>query len=348
MEEIILQPQQEAVMITERIRANGKIAVSAVCNVGKDLRYMKIEELYKHMGYDSFEDYAEREFSLKRRQAYQYISVYENLGEEFVQSNAQLGITKLALLTQINTEERNEIMEENDLNGMTVNEVKELIEKCRVQGEQLSLLEDENQKLKQKTPADMKDRITELEKANKRLMDKIDETEQKAAASRKSEESACGKLSIMKTDSEMQKQKIEQLEKKIGELESRPVEVAVKEVIKEVPDQKALEKKDKVIEKLRKQYNNLSAERAQEIQELKKSYEAKLEEMQNSKAEAADNSDKNSFKSFYTSAYKEINGLLEFVKESEGGDRKSYITAIEKLLCAISDTIDKLKAGDDT
>lgn len=346
MEEIILQPQQEAVMITERIRANGKIAVSAVCNIGKDLRYMKIEELYKHMGYDSFEDYAEKEFSLKRRQAYQYISVYENLGEEFVQSNAQLGITKLALLTQINTEERNEIMEENDLNGMTVNEVKELIEKCRVQGEQLSLLEDENEKLKQKTPADMKDRITELEKANKRLMDKIDEAEQKAAASRKSEESACGKLSIMKTDSEMQKQKIEQLKKKIGELESRPVEVAVKEVIKEVPDQKALEKKDKEIEKLRKQYNNLSAERAQEIQDLKKSYEAKLEEMKNSKAEAADNSDKNSFKSFYTSAYKEINGLLEFVKESEGSDRQTYIAAVEKLMYAVSDTLDNLKAGE--
>lgn len=348
MEEIILQPQQEAVMITERIRANGKIAVSAVCNVGKDLRYMKIEELYKHMGYDSFEDYAEKEFSLKRRQAYQYISVYENLGEEFVQSNAQLGITKLALLTQVNVEERNEIMCDNDLAGMTVNEVKDLIEKCRMQGEQLSFLENENQKLKQKTPADMKERIEDLERANKRLMDKIDEAEQKAAESRKSEESACGKLSIMKTDSEMQKQKIEQLEKKIGELENRPVDVAVKEVIKEVPDTKEIEKKDKLIEKLRKQYNNLSAERAQEIQELKKSYEAKLEQIRNSPGESADSADKNSFKSFYTSAYKEINGLLEFVKESEGGDRKSYITAIEKLLCAISDTIDKLKAGDDT
>lgn len=347
MEKVILQPQQEAVMITERIRANGKIAVGAVCNIGKDLRYMNIEKLYKHMGYDSFEDYAEKEFSLKRRQAYQYISVYENLGEEFVQSNAQLGITKLALLTQINVEERNEIMEENDLDGMTVNEVKELIDKCRVQGEQLSLLEDENQKLKQRAPDDMKDRIEELEKANKRLMDKIDEAEQKAAASRKSEESACGKLSIMKTDSEMQKQKIEQLEKKIGELESRPVEVAVKEVIKEVPDQKALEKKDKEIEKLRKQYNNLSAERAQEIQDLKKSYEAKLEEMRNSE-EASGNTDKNSFKSFYTSAYKEINGLLEFVKESEGSDRQAYIVAVEKLLYAVSDSLDSLKAGEDT
>ena len=141
-------------------------------------------------------------------------------------------------------------------------------------------------------------------------------------------------------------QKIEQLEKKIGELESRPVEIAVKEVIKEVPDQKALEKKDKEIEKLRKQYNNLSAERAQEIQDLKKSYEAKLEEMQNSKAEAADNYDKSSFKSFYTSAYKEINGLLEFVKESEGSDRNTYIAAVEKLLYALSDTLDHLKAGE--
>lgn len=73
---------------------------------------MKIEGLYTHLGYDSFEEYAEQEHNLKRRQAYQYISVYENLGEDFVQSNAQLGITKLALLTQINTEDRAEIMED--------------------------------------------------------------------------------------------------------------------------------------------------------------------------------------------------------------------------------------------
>ncbi|MBP5362267.1 MAG: DUF3102 domain-containing protein [Ruminococcus sp.] len=343
MEEIMLQPQQEAVIVTERIRANGKIAVNAVCNIGKDLRYMKIEELYRHIGYESFEEYAEKEFSLKRRQAYQYISVYENLGEEFVQSNAQLGITKLALLTQVNIEDRNELMSENDLEGMTVNEIKELIEKFKIQGEQLSFLENENEELKKQTPKDLEERIADLEKANKRLMGKIDLAEREAALSRKNEEAACGKLSVLKTDFDMQKEKIAQQEAQIKELESRPVDVAVKEVIKEVPDTKAIEKKDKEIEKLQKQYSKLESEQEQAIEAVKKEYENKLAEMRRSSAEALDNVDKSSFKNIYTSAYKEMNGLLEFVRESEGTDKTAYIEAVEKLIYAISDSIDKLK-----
>lgn len=346
MEEITLQPQQEAMIVTERIRANGKLAVNAVCSIGKDLRYMKIEGLYKHIGYETFEDYAEKEFSLKRRQAYQYISVYENLGEDFVQSNAQLGITKLSLLTQINPEDRNEIMEENDLDGMTVNEVRELVEKCRVQGEQLSLLEDENEKLKNSSSDDMKEKIADLERANKRLMDKVDEAEKKAESSRKSEESACGKLSFMRTDSEMQKQKIEELEKKIAEMERRPVDVAVKEVVKEVPDKKAIEKKDKEIEKLRIKFSKLETEKEQALEAQKQEYENRLEEVRRSSAAALENADKSSFKNIYTSAYKEINGLLEFVKETEEDDKPAYIEAVEKLLKALSDSLDKLKAGD--
>lgn len=345
MQEITLQPQQEAIMITERIRANGRIAVNAVCSIGKDLRYMKIEGLYRHIGYDNFEDYAEKEFSLKRRQAYQYISVYENLGEDFVQSNAQLGITKLSLLTQIDTEGRQEIIQNNDLDGMTVNEVRELIEKCRIQGEQLSFLEGENEKLKKQSPKDMEERISDLERANKRLMEKIDESEKKAADSRKSEEAACGKLSILRTDSEMKDQKISQLQKQVQELESRPVDVAVKEVIKEVPDKKAIEKKDKEIEKLRSRFSKLEAEKAQALESQKMEYEAKLAELQRSSAQALENADKSSFKNIYTSAYKEMNGLLEFVKESDNSDRQSYIEAVEKLLFAVSDSLDKLKEG---
>ena len=347
MEEITLQPQQEAVIVTERIRANGKLAVNAVCSIGKDLRYMKVEGLYKHIGYETFEDYAEKEFSLRRRQAYQYISVYENLGEEFVQSNAQLGITKLSLLTQINTEDRNEVMKENDLSGMTVNEIKELVEKCRMQGEQLSFLEDENKKLRSSSPEDMQEKLNDLEKANRRLMEKIEESEKKAADSRKSEEKACGKLSIMQTDTEMQKQKIEQLERKITELEQRPVDVAVKEVVKEVPDKKAIEKKNKEIEKLRNEFSRLENEKDKALEAQKREYESRIESLRRSSAEAIENADKSSFKNIYTSAYKEMNGLLEFVRESEDSDKASYIEAVGKLIYAVSDTLDKLKAGED-
>lgn len=133
-----------AIQITERIRANGRTAVNAVCAIGEDLRTMKIDNLYTELGYESFEDYAEKEFDLKRRQAYQYISVYEKLGKEFVQSNAQLGITKLALLATANPEDRAEVMESEDVAKITTRELEELLDKYKQQGEQLSLLQEES------------------------------------------------------------------------------------------------------------------------------------------------------------------------------------------------------------
>ena len=121
--EDMLPATARAVMITERIKSNGRAAVNAVCMIGKDLRTMKIDKLYTSLGYAEFEDYAEKEFQIKRRQAYQYISVYEKLGEEFVQSNAQLGITKLALLAAANPEDRAEIMENENVSDMTTREL---------------------------------------------------------------------------------------------------------------------------------------------------------------------------------------------------------------------------------
>ena len=66
---IMLQPNEEAVMLNERIKSNGQIAVNAVCNIGRDLRRMKIEELYTYLGYGSFEEYAEQEKGEKTRRS---------------------------------------------------------------------------------------------------------------------------------------------------------------------------------------------------------------------------------------------------------------------------------------
>lgn len=173
--ESTLPAAARAIQITERIRANGRTAVNAVCAIGEDLRTMKIDGLYTELGYESFEDYAEKEFDLKRRQAYQYISVYEKLGKEFVQSNAQLGITKLALLATANPEDRAEVMESEDVAKITTRELEELLDKYKQQGEQLSLLQEESkaeaEKLQAKLAAEAA-RSAELEA-------KLDEIEAK-------------------------------------------------------------------------------------------------------------------------------------------------------------------------
>lgn len=45
---LVIKPEQEAVIINERIRANGQAAVNAVCAIGRDLRRMKLRD-YTHI-----------------------------------------------------------------------------------------------------------------------------------------------------------------------------------------------------------------------------------------------------------------------------------------------------------
>ena len=329
--EMMLSPEQEAVVITERIKEYGRAAVNAICNIGKDLRRMKIEGLYTHLGYETFEDYAEKEFNLKRRQAYLYISVYEKLGEDFVQSNAQLGITKLALLAQMNAEDRAELMdsEDTDLNGMTTKEVEELVSKYKEQGEQLSMLEEENKKL---TIA--KNGAENILAEKNKLEDEVSELRER----------------LERTAAEKNK-----LESKLEVLENEPKDVqvaepVVKEVIKEVPDKKAIEKKDKEIAKLKKQVKELEATRDEQEQERvdqKELYEAQIAELKKSAEKPPENVDKSSFKAMFASAYKEITGLIEFVKSAEPEDKPVFTAKVEQLLAAVEKALKEADADVD-
>ena len=353
--EIMLSPEQEAVVITERIKDYGRAAVNAICNIGRDLRRMKIENLYTHLGYETFEDYAEKEFNLKRRQAYLYISVYEKLGEDFVQSNAQLGITKLALLAQMNAEDRAELMdaEDIDLNGMTAKEVEELASKYKEQGKQLSMLQEENAALKEELdiePPEVEEMRREMLRAKEEAERRIKSLEERVKKSEEIAENYKSYSDKLLAENEKrgamlssQQAEIHDLKNKNRELEERPVDVQVaepvtKEVIKEVPDKKAIEKKDKEIKKLKDKLSELESsvetkekERAQQQEE----YEARIEEMKKASEKQPENADKSSFKSMFASAYKEMTGLIEFVKSAEPEDKPVFTAKVEQLLAAV-------------
>lgn len=150
-----VSPQyQQAVSLHRAIMANAQTAADAMIEFCKSLKEMRDSKLYEQLGYDSFEDYTVQAVGLKQRQAYNYISTYEKLGQSFLQSNATLGIVKLELLAHVPAIDRQDVTEENDLDGMSVPEVRELVAKYNQVQEQLSLIstqksdtEDENEKL---------------------------------------------------------------------------------------------------------------------------------------------------------------------------------------------------------
>ena len=73
-----------------------------------------------------------------KRQAYSYISAYEKLGQKYMADHADLGITKLELISQISSYEREEFAADVDLESATVRELKAEVERYKKQTEQLT------------------------------------------------------------------------------------------------------------------------------------------------------------------------------------------------------------------
>lgn len=94
--------------------------------MAKGFKIMRDEKLYKEFGYKSFEEYCETETSMNRQNVYKYISIAENLSEEFVSSRRQIGVKKLEFLTALDEETRTAVAENVDLENTSVRELQVL------------------------------------------------------------------------------------------------------------------------------------------------------------------------------------------------------------------------------
>lgn len=298
---------KKAVALTQSIKVNAKLAEQSLYEVCKGLKEIHDDKLYKELGYENFESYSEDELNIKRHMAYKYVTVAEI---ENVESIQHLGITKLSLLAKLDETERQDIQQTVPVESVSVRELKA--------------------------------KIADLKKANDRLIEKVDEAEKKAENSRKSEEKACGKLSVLQTDTEFYKKKIEQLEReisehkdfenlpivqalnaekeeleaKIRELENRPVEVAVADNSEEIEKLKeaAKEAENKYFAMIEKMSES-DKEHADEVKRIKAEYEKRITE---SKAETVTVSDdKAIFKAYLSNAVDASKRLIEFIKSHE-------------------------------
>ena len=351
--ESTLPAAARAIQITERIRANGRTAVNAVCAIGEDLRTMKIDGLYTELGYESFEDYAEKEFDLKRRQAYQYISVYEKLGKEFVQSNAQLGITKLALLATANPEDRAEVMESEDVAKITTRELEELLDKYKQQGEQLSLLQKESkaetEKLQAKLAAEAA-RSAELEAK----LDKIEAQPKEVTVATK-------EVPVPDKETEEQlKKKTQELISANAEKDSMRKELNAANAELEMYKKSSADTRKKISEEVEKEKKKLSkelkdietrlqnaraaAEQAKENAEKEKAeFLKQIEELKQAAQKPPENADKSNFKVLLSTVYRDMLGLVEFIKDTEGAERKQYFGKALEIIHICEESVKKIE-----
>lgn len=289
---IITENYSRAVSLHRKICANAQAAQESLFEVCKGLKEMRDSKLYKELNYSEFNDYCKSELGMTDRTAYKYISIAENLSENLVKSTSLIGTEKLYLLAKLDEPERAEIIQNTDLESTSVKE--------------------------------LKNKISDLKKANDRLLEKASQAEKNAEDSRKKESEAWGKVSVLKTDSEMQVKKISQLEKQIQELENRPVEVAVKDDSEEV-------------ERLKKQLEQ-EKQKSAEFEEKKKRIEAELEKDRNSfKSKTPDNSEL--FEVYYQNCLDSIDKLFAFLRNK---NLKSYNGRLYDLSDILNDNISML------
>lgn len=197
----VSEKQAEARKLHSEIMLNGQLAAKYLVDFCKDLKTMRDKQLYTELGFESFDDYVEQAVGIKKRMAYQYISTYESLGSTFLQSNAKIGITKLALMTKLPPEERLDLVESGEAESVTARELQEKIKELNSANEQLSLLQSEKEEAEEQSQSAqekaeslrdeverLKSELGESQKEKDEIFEELEEIQGKLS---KSEENLC-------------------------------------------------------------------------------------------------------------------------------------------------------------
>lgn len=276
------QRQNAAQELHERIVGDANRVVFALCDLAEHLKIMRDCKLYADLGMSSFEEYVESKVGLKQRQAYNYISAYERLGPKMLRENGNLGITKLNLLAEVSAVDRADFLEENDLAGMTVQEVRELVQKNKDQGEQLSILQEalseaknkQNglQKLADSRKAEADNLRKDLEELENRPVEVAvpeitEEDREKIRAELRAEfegqqEKDRRKLEKAEKNAEKLKRELEQAKSSAEELAEEKAAEKIKEI-----QEKAEQEKAEIMERAKKEAAQMQASADAEIRE---------------------------------------------------------------------------------
>lgn len=296
----------KAAELDRRIKTSAQLAQQSLYDMCMGFKKMRDSRLYKELGYSDFGEYCEQETGFKRTNVYNYISVAENLPEDFVHSSGQIGIKKLTLLSTLSDEQRETITETTDIENTTVKELKAKIDSVKKQNdalhEEMRYREEEHETKSQK----FKDRIAELEAEIKELESRPIEV----AVETDSKEVANLKDAMRRVDLDWS-EKYSKLEE--DSLKDR------RELLQKA-EQAEKDKQDK-----------LSQLRA-ELDRTKAEYEKKL----SGKADTAPvQDDKAIFKAYLSTAVDSVTRLVGFVNEHNDSDNYGLFTQKARQLADI-------------
>ncbi|HAM68533.1 MAG TPA: hypothetical protein DCP68_02815 [Ruminococcus sp.] len=312
----------EEIMTNERYaeayRLNAQICTSiqavqqSAYEMFRALKQMRDGKLYKELGYQNFEEYCENEAGISRRHAYRYISIYENLPEDFVTSCHKIGVQKLCLLTALTDDQREEITQTVDLESTTVRELKEQIAALKEESELDRKERDNANEAAQR----WKNTAQSAQADNQRLEDQVQSlTDQVKEAEEAKERNRLTLRGIIDKKVEL----VHQLEAKVKELESRPIETAVVDHTEEIDTLKT------------------------EIEQLRAQLAEKPDTQLSLGVEPIYQTDSKAlFKPYLTAAADAVNRLAEFIAQHQND--ANYDFFMEKMHAAFAFADQKIQA----
>lgn len=303
----ITPDMQQAARCHQRIIENGKLAGAALYEMGKALKEMRDGKLYESLGFGSFAQYLEDngDYAFKERQAYTYIKAAESFSEQFLTDHADLGITKIGLLTTLGESEAVEVIEaNNDLAGMTVDEIKELVREKQGLGEQLSFWKMETQKAKD-NKAELLARIDKLTEELERAEANAEKNEE---AKRKNALDAQKAEEKLKKEKDKHKQETDKLRAEIEMIKQQ------RDTAPEITDEQRQEIRAAAIAEAEEKHRKELAE----LEEQKKVLEAKMQS-------GAPDEQRAAMKVYFDTLQNAARTFLAKIEElSEAEDRQKY------------------------
>lgn len=309
-------PQERAVLLDSRINANAKVAAESILKVGRDLKEMRDEKLYLKLDCETFEDYCDKKTPIKQRQAYNFIKCYEKYGEQ-LEDLSNIGITKLTLMTALDDEDSDQLIESGEAEKMTTRELEKRIKELQSKNEQLTLELDER---------------TKDEKAAEVLKKQIERlnTELEAA----------------KSVQNQQKERADLLEKQNEELSKRPVDVAVEKPSKaeidkikkdaaEKAEKAAKKQHDKEIAELREQMAAAEKENAEKLERLK----SENASLQASAKKTPPSTQKERIKFHAEECLRNFNAALEAVRSLPEDEQDKPIATLKNMAAKMTEAL---------
>ena len=313
--------QQQAVAMHYEIVEAARQTANSLLELGRKLKRMKDSGLYKTLGYESFGDYTEQAVGIRQRQAYNYISVVESLPARLIEENAAAGVTKLALLSKLGPEDREEVA--GDLANITVKQLEQLIAEKKSLEEQLSIFQQEAEAEPEPAPEVDTEAVREQVRAELQADHDKEIEAMQAAAKSKAEATA------REAKEELRKAK-EDLTKRVAELEAAHRK-ELDRAKAEAAAAAAKEQQDKAAAQV------AAAEKAEE--EAKQKAETMAKQLA-----LANDEDGLRFSLLFEEMQEKANAMLELagkIKDKGDPDRaEKYLSALGRGLEAIRKTIE--------